>query len=126
MYELRADRPNRRVTLTFSGVMDQDPKSFFAELTGAATFVRGTGNDWDLLVDFTGMAVMNQERAGNTAKIYNWCCENEVRKVACVTQSITQRMQLTRLTGNGDIVSCFETQQDAQAWLNEARLREAG
>ena len=119
MYSIDPNRQKRRVTLSFDGLMRQDPQVFFKELTDAVKSVRGSEGEWDLLVDFSGTPVMPQDRAKNTAKIFDWCLENDIRKVAAVMETITQRMQLQRVTGRNDKIAYFESRSDAQSWLDD-------
>jgi hypothetical protein len=82
MYSIEPDKRRNRLKLSFSGQMQQDPPTFFNELKdGVQSIVSRTG-DWDLVVDFTDTPVMPQDRAQNTARIFEWCETNGVRKIA--------------------------------------------
>ena len=97
--------------------MEQDPAAFFVELTNAAKAVRANDGTWSLLVDFSDTPVMPQDRAQNTAKIYDWCIANGVKRIAFVMQSVTQKMQIKRVSGRSEIVQAFDTKAQAEAWL---------
>ncbi|WP_108789348.1 hypothetical protein [Erythrobacter sp. Alg231-14] len=118
MYSIIADSRQRRLTLTFSGEMDQDPAAFFEELTSKVQRLRAAGDDWDLLTDFSDTPVMPQDRAQNTVRIFAWFMDNGMRRGACVLQSVTQRMQIARVTGRNDAVVFFDTLSKAESWLN--------
>lgn len=117
MYSLTKLPKQNRLELSFSGHMEQDPAAFFAELTNAAKAVRANDGTWSLLVDFSDTPVMPQDRAQNTAKIYDWCIANGVKRIAFVMQSVTQKMQIKRVSGRSEIVQAFDTKAQAEAWL---------
>ncbi len=122
MYSITLDRRLSRLTLVFSGHMDQDPAAFLAEFTDAAQTIRNApgvlGGMWDLLADYADTPVMPQDRAQNTARIFEWCLANNLRRAAGVMNSATQRMQMHRLTKRNDRIGFFETRSAAQDWLN--------
>ena len=108
---------NHRVELSFSGQMTQDPAAFFEELTSAAKSVRSPDGGWSLLVDFSDTHVMSQDRAQNTIKIFEWCKVNGIVKIAFILQSVTQRLQIKRVSGNSELVEVFDSQAKAVNWL---------
>ena len=117
MYSIETDRQTGLVTLAFSGVMDQDPEEFFLELTTAIESVRMASGDWDLLVDFGDTSVMSQDRAQNTNRIFQWCIAKGIRRCACVTSGITQKMQMQRVTDRSEKMRYFEARNEAEDWL---------
>ena len=117
MYLLTRHPKQHRVELGFSGQMTQEAGAFFEELTTAAKSVRSPDGDWSLLVDFSDTPVMSQERAQNTAKIFEWCKTHGIVKIAFILNSATQRMQVNRVTENSAIVEVFETRAQAESWL---------
>ncbi len=118
MHLIDRDTKNSRVTLTFIGEMKQDPKAFFAEFVSASQSVRNADGEWDLLLDFSQTHVMPQERAANTQKIFDWCLENGIRKTAFIMQSITQRLQIQRVTERHPKIEFFESASAAADWLD--------
>ena len=121
MYSIETNRQTGLVTLSFSGVMDQDPEAFFLELTTGIEDVRKASGDWDLLVDFGDTSVMSQDRAQNTNRIFQWCIAKGIRRCACITSGITQKMQMQRVTEHSEKLRYFETRAEAEGWL-EAEL----
>ena len=117
MYRIDISRSRSRVTLSFSGEMKQDPAAFLAELTSAANKAKGSGDDWEMLVDFSDTPVMPQDRAQNTSKIFEWCLGNGIRKTACVMNTLTQRMQIQRVTKRHEKIEFFESISAAEDWL---------
>ena len=117
MYTIEVLRARSRVILSFCGEMKQDPAAFFAELTAAANTAKLRDGEWEMLVDFSQTPVMPQDRAQNTARIFDWCLANGIRKTACVMTMLTQRMQIQRVTKRHEKIECFEDSQSAEEWL---------
>ena len=117
MYSVVPKSSHNRLELKFDGHMEQDPAVFFGEFTSAAASVRDESGEWDLLVDFSNTPVMPQERAENTAKIFQWCLSNNVRRIAFVLTSITQKMQIKRVSQSSDKIEYFEEVGAAERWL---------
>lgn len=120
MYLIETDLDTGCVTLSFDGIMTQDPEQFFQEFTQAAITVRRAQRNWKLLVDFSRTPVMEQFRAQNTAKIFDWCQSQGMDKAAIVFTMITQRMQMQRVTGKSDKIDYFESTAAAKKWLATA------
>ncbi len=119
MYSLNAYRNLGRVVLGFDGEMTQNPAHFFSEFSAAANDARLGRDDWDLLIDFSQTPVMPQDRAQNTARIFAWCLDNAIRKIAVVTANTTQRMQMRRVTERSEKLAFFDSSHEAETWLSE-------
>ena len=117
MYTLRLTPAHNRVELSFSGHMMQDAEGLFTELTEAALRVRGNSGDWDVLADYSDTPVLPQDRAQNTARILGWCLAHGIRRIAVVSRSVTQTMQLQRLARQNPVVQIFEQRSHAIDWL---------
>lgn len=108
-----------RIDLSFSGEMKQNPAALFAELSSAVGTVGSRNGTWDLLVDYSDTHVLTQERARHTADKFEWCLENGIRKVACVMNTLTQRMQIQRVTKRHEKIGFFECRHSAEEWLRQ-------
>lgn len=118
MYSIITEPERNRLTIAFAGRMEQDPAAFFEELTSAVQRVRERQSAWDLVADFSDTPVMPQDRAQNTIRIFAWFMDNGLRKGSCVLQSVTQKMQIARVTERNDAVKFFETREAAERWLD--------
>ncbi|MEP3050607.1 MAG: hypothetical protein ABJP48_12655 [Erythrobacter sp.] len=74
---------------------------------------------FDLLVDWTNMPVMTQPAAQQAQRVISWCNDKGLRKAANVVATVTQRMQVKRVSAQNDRFQYFETRADAQAWLRQ-------
>jgi hypothetical protein len=106
-----------RVEISFEGNFDHDPADFRAALIAAVGKVQAHDQSFDLICDFTHAHVMPQDHATTGQAAIAWCIENGLRKSANVTASVTQRMQLRRVS-EGDLrFEQFADHGEAEEWL---------
>lgn len=118
MYEIEKDPVKRRVILRLDKYEDHDSPRFIHDLQHAALSVKGADPTFDILADFSDSMVMPQHIAQESADIAAWLMANGLRKSANVSRSVTQKMQVRRVTHQDKRFGLFETRADAEAWLD--------
>lgn len=117
MYSVRTLPTKNRVEVVFNGAHGYDYVQFSEELKDAAMAVRSTEGHFDLLVDFTTADVLPQENAAQSQRNIAWCISQGMRKSANIVPSVTQRMQVKRVSANDLRLSYFGTRKEAECWL---------
>lgn len=107
-----------RVLIAFEGnIGEEDNLPFFRELKVAALEVRSADGEFDLLTDWTAASAMPQENARTGEDAVAWCIANGMRKSANVMNTIIQKMQVKRVSGQDERLGYFETREEAEHWL---------
>lgn len=117
MYKITADSANHRVEVVFDGsYLDLDQPQLSRDLRAGVLEAKGRGAHFDMLCDFTRVAVMPQDRTPGARAEIEWCVANGLRKSANVVSSALAKMQLQRLSAD-DRFQNFATRAEALAWL---------
>lgn len=119
MYHIEKVSNRALVIITFEGAYDFDQSAFEGEIKDAVTFVRSAEKSFDILADWSKISVMDQGRAGESHALAAWFIAAGLRRSANVLTSITQRMQLKRVTEGDERFGYFATKEEALAWLSE-------
>lgn len=119
MYSIEKDHINGRVNATFSGNFEHDAADLVADIKDAIPDVRRSDGTFDLLSDFTDASVMPQDHAQTSEDFLLWLDKNGLRKSAIVMTSITQRMQVQRVSDRNEKLGYFGSRAEAQKWLTE-------
>ena len=119
MYSIERNLSKKRVLLQLDKYEDHDGPRFVKELQSAALSVKGSGDHFDILADFSNSIVMPQDVANDSEAIAQWLLENGLRRSANVSQSITQHMQVKRVTKKDDKFGLFATRAEAEKWLEQ-------
>ena len=118
MYEIERQPSKHRVLIKFDSYADHDRIKFIVDLQEAALSVRSADRHFDMLADFTESIVMPQPIAKDSITLSDWLVQNGLRKSANVMTSITQQMQVQRVTERNEKFGYFETRTAAERWLD--------
>ena len=119
MFSIEEDHINGRINATFSGIFEYDAADLVAGIKGAIPNVRRSDGTFDLLSDFTEASVMPQDHAQASEDFLGWLDKNGLRKSAVVMTSVTQRMQVQRVSDRSDKLGYFGNRAEAEKWLTE-------
>jgi hypothetical protein len=119
MYCIDTIPSKSRLLMTFEDFANLDFEMFMRDAQAATLQAKGASRHFDILADFSDTMVMPQNIARGSQDIACWFLENGLRRSANVMQSITQRMQIQRVTDRDTKFAYFETHAEAQAWLDE-------
>lgn len=125
MYEIRRDYKRRRIVVLLDGYEDHDRPQFQHDVKAAALSVKGGADHFDILADFSNSSVMPRAIADDSEDIAVWFLENGLRRSANVSQSITQRMQIRRVTEHNDLFAMFGSRAEAERWLDKQDAKDS-
>jgi hypothetical protein len=118
MYQIAVSRANQRVDLDFIGnYTDIDRAELARDLHTAVLQAKARGDHFDLLVDFTQVSVMPQDRTAAARDEIEWCVANGLRRSANVMSSTISKMQVERLSAD-ERFQVFANRAGALAWLS--------
>lgn len=117
MYEITQEPSKHRFTVRFDLYADHDREKFFGDIQKAALNVRSADKRFDMIADFTDSMVMPQPIAKDSVRLTDWLIENGLRKSANIMVSVTQRLQVMRVTERNDKFGYFETLAEGERWL---------
>jgi len=117
MYRIEKVSSQSLVIITFEGSYDFDQSQFEADVKDAVNFIKADQSSFDILADWSQITVMDQERASEGQALGAWFVAAGLRKAANVLTSITQRMQLKRVTAGDERFGYFGTRDEALGWL---------
>ena len=100
MYTIEKIPSKRRVVLLLDKYQDHDRPQFTRDFQAAVLCVKGGADHFDILADFSGSMVMPQDIATDSMTLAQWLVANGLRRSANVSQSVTQQMQVRRVTAN--------------------------
>lgn len=118
-YSISRDVTKGRVIVTFDGPRTYPIDKFWEAFTEAVQFAKCARPHFDVLLDHSRATIMPPERTQKSEEMAIWCVENGLRKSANIVPSAVLRMQLQRVTKNEEPFGFFETQAEAEAWLDE-------
>ncbi|NQZ45930.1 MAG: hypothetical protein HRT63_00170 [Erythrobacter sp.] len=118
MYTIEKIPSKRRVVLLLDKYQDHDRPQFTRDFQAAVLCVKGGADHFDILADFSGSMVMPQDIATDSMTLAQWLVANGLRRSANVSQSVTQQMQVRRVTANDAHFQMFPTRTIAEAWLD--------
>lgn len=117
MYTIRPILSKNRVEVVFDDFRDHDAERFAADLQSAVQSAKDENGRFDILLDMSNSVVMPQDIAAKSEADAKWLNDNGLRKSANIIQSITQRMQVKRVTSQDSRYGFFETRAEAEEWL---------
>jgi hypothetical protein len=118
MYTIKPITAKQRVEVVFDDFRDHNAERFRSDLQSAVRTVKRQHEEFDILVDMTKSVVMPQEIARQSEVNAQWLNANGLRKSANIVETITQRMQVKRVTSQDDRYRFFETRTEAEAWFD--------
>jgi hypothetical protein len=120
-YQITADSERHRIVIEMYAY-EADTAKFFTEMQRAVSQAKHGNQHFDVLVDFTEMRgitpVMPRNIADESAEMNAWIEAHGMRKSATVLTSALFKMQLQRVSVNGQY-AYFDNRAAAQAWLSE-------
>ena len=119
MYTIEEVPAKNRIVVIFDRFEDHDRTQFISDIQRAALKVRSSERHFDMLADFTQSMVMPQPIAKDSITLSDWLLENGLRKSANIMVSITQRMQVARVTDHDKRYDFFETRAEGERWLDQ-------
>lgn len=117
VYTIRPIPSKNRVEVVFNDFRDHDAERFAAELQSAVQSAKNEDGRFDIVLDMSNSVVMPQDIAAKSEANAKWLNDNGLRKSANIIQSITQRMQVKRVTSQDSRYGFFETGAEAEEWL---------
>lgn len=118
MFEYRTYPHKSRFVLIYSGDYKHDSQGAHSGLYDAAAKAKSHTRYFDMLVDMSEFPVAPTDRTDSGAEMIAWCEANGLRHGAFVTQSVTMRMQLKRLSKGSERMNYFNTRLEAERWLD--------
>ena len=118
MYTIDKVPSKHRIVIEFDKYHDHDQMKFLDDLQAAALSVRSVDRQFDMLADFTQSMVMPQDIAKDSVSLSDWLIKNGMRRSANMTQSMTQRMQISRVTDQSARFGYFATRAEGEHWLD--------
>lgn len=118
MYTIEELHSKRRVVLTLGRYEDYDRTQFHAEMKRAALSVRGSHGYFDILADFSDSMVMPRDVAQDSEDMASWFLANGLRRSANISRSVTQQMQIRRVTREAERFGLFATREEGERWLD--------
>lgn len=122
MHIIKCLPSKHRVIMTFVHYDDHDPDRFLKETHEAVLSVKGASQSFDLLADFSAIMVMPQDIAQESEALASWLVSNGLRRSANIIGTITQRMQIQRVTDRDSKFGYFQTLEEGEAWLDEGQI----
>lgn len=119
MYKIEKNFSKHRIITTFTGDYQYDSVVLIAELKNAALAVKSPQGYFDSLGNFTNAPAMPQDHARQSQELLAWMTANGLRKAANVMGTIVQRMQIKRLSDNGEKFQNFASLIEAEEWLDQ-------
>lgn len=119
MYEIEMNHAKRRIVLLLDHYQDHDRPQFQTDMKAAALSVRGRADHFDILADFSNSMVMPRAIADDSEDIAVWLVANGLRRSANISKSITQRMQIRRVTEHDQRFAMFATRDEGERWLDK-------
>ncbi len=119
VYQITEILPKRRVVLQLDQFGDHDRNAFMRDMKQAALNVRALEGYFDILADFSNSIVMPRDIADDSEDMAAWFISNGLRRSANVSQSVTQQMQIRRVTRHDTKFAIFRTRAEAESWLDE-------
>lgn len=117
MFQVTVDATSHRIEVDFIGnYSDIDQSQFSRDLRAAVPKAKGAAHHFDLLVDFSRVPVMPQDRTSSAREEIEWCVANGLRRSANVMSSTIAKMQVERLAAD-DRFRTFTDRAAAIAWL---------
>jgi hypothetical protein len=118
MYRITVSRANQRVDVDFvDSYTDIDRAELAGDLRRAALEAKARGDHFDLLVDFSHVPVMPQDRTAAARDEIEWCLANGLRRSANVMSSTISKMQVERLSADNRFRT-FVSRAEALTWLS--------
>ena len=117
MFWMIPEPAKHRVELYFDGVFDHDPRAILLELRRMVPDVRYADESFDFLVDFSRVRDLPSVHAKSGEQALDWLCVNGLRRCASILASATQRMVVSRRTGNDPRFDYFLSRDEAEWWL---------
>lgn len=122
MYNIEQFPSKRRIKIRFGMFEDHDSSSTLLGIQQAVMNVKGTGEHFDMLTDYTSSMVMPQNIADGSKELAEWLLANGLRRSANIVQSVTHRMQIARVTKRDPRFAFFGTREEAEAWLDSGLI----
>ena len=118
MYAIEENYAKRRLVLLLGQYKDHDRAQFQQDMKVAALNVKGRHDSFDILADFSNSMVMPRDVADDSEDIAAWLIANGLRRSANISQSVTQQMQIRRVTKQNDRFAMFATREEGERWLD--------
>ncbi len=118
MYIIEKDYAKRRLVFLLDRYQDHDRPQFQRDVKDSALKVKGRHDHFDILADFSNSMVMPRAIADDSEDIATWLVENGLRRSANISRSVTQRMQIRRVTDHDARFAMFATREEGERWLD--------
>ena len=118
MYTIEEIPSKRRIVLLLDRYEDHDRPQFQRDMKLAALSVKGGHGHFDILADFSNSMVMPRVIANDSEDMAAWFITNGLRRSANISQSVTQQMQIRRVTRQDERFGLFSTREEGERWLD--------